>query len=262
MDYTEIFLSIFIYSAVFYFLKTAFIKKTTCFIKKIVFGLLFFFIIAFVYLMTFIDEKQVSLSKVIIIIFLLILVSAWIFISYRKKDLDVKIESKDHILKIKGFTNIRGFKLISLLMLIVSFNLVTMIIIVTELKEVNAWIIGNIIVLILLIFWNIVFRIFLKIKVINNESIIIFNDQSYMKYDITRKFYFNLPKLLGNDEYTIKRSYKMNLIEDNVQSILWIYQISDYHIKQADDFFEPLLDLFKKDLGQSVNARLDRIVKK
>jgi len=106
--------------------------------------------------------------------------------------------------------------------------------------------------------WNVLYFVDQKKKNISNEGVIIYNDRSYVKYDVTNKALINLKKLIRKNVSVVKeRSFITYLTKDKVNSLIWIFYVEDLNLEEDDSFDDEFYQLFKNIEGIYVEINMD-----
>lgn len=223
-------------------------KKDRSLKRDLISSYIFFAIILVLNLLYIIEEKGEILEKVISVI--MFLVTFNLIIVYRNRR-----TSSNNLLRT---TYLKGKKIKYVLSSLLLIIVLTILINNNGFKDYIFMTILTIISLFVSITWNVFYFADQKKKNISNEGVIIYNDRSYVKYDVTNKALINLKKLIRENVSVVKeRSFITYLTKDKINSLIWIFYVEDLNLEEDDSFDNKLYQLFKNIEGIYVEINMD-----
>ena len=114
------------------------------------------------------------------------------------------------------------------------------------------------IIFILSIVWNIIYIKDFKKKNITKEIVMVYNNHSYIQYDVSNKLLINLKKLLKlNSNIAIEKSFMIFLKENSGNKLIWTFYTYDIDIERDENFDKDFFNKFYNIDGRYVEMNLE-----
>ena len=143
--------------------------------------------------------------------------------------------------KLNMYTYLKGYKFMLVGISFLMFLVTVFTLWLNDFKFLNAPFIISALLTIFFIVMFIIYLVKLKEKGYKSESIIFFNQESYIEYDVT-----NLRKVnLANYPYLLSGTnaqFNIVLFHEDIKTLVWVFKVLDKNIL-TDNFNKELLDL-------------------
>lgn len=242
MDFGSIILVLLIYIGLFYLLKSVINKNNNSYKRKVIFSYSFFGFILFVSLISYLgDRGKFIWDDVRTISLFFIFINTWLFLDYRKSNL-----LNNEKVRIFRFTYLKGVKLITIIVPVFFTFLLFIILIINDFKAINGVAVLSIILIILSFFWALLYFRNLKLNKFKSESIIIYTDDTYIKYELFNKTFFRLSKIIDQSySVDLKKSFILYLTQNNSKEFVWVIYLEKTTLKDNSNNNKELLEILK-----------------
>ncbi|VEU80660.1 Uncharacterised protein [Haploplasma axanthum] len=239
--------------AVFFLLRSQIAKEKT-YRGRMIFSVIYASIIViFLLVMMFNEENKINNRDYIItIIYTIFFITAFNIFDYYKNKETLNITNKG--IRLKRFTVLKGYRVISLSVLMLNIIILLLNLFINDFKRINELTISLIIILVIVTIWNIIIMIDLKKSGFKKETVIIFNNNTYIEYDVTKKWVLNLRKYLKN--INAINSFRFHIIENEKVRISWVYYVKNDLDKQKE-INKYLFNLLLNNEDKVVTVNLD-----
>lgn len=164
-----------------------------------------------------------------------------VFLDYRKSNL-----LNNEKVRIFRFTYLKGVKLITIIVPVFFTFLLFIILIINDFKAINGVAVLSIILIILSLFWALLYFRNLKLNKFKSESIIIYTDDTYIKYELFNKTFFRLSKIIDQSySVDLKKSFILYLTQNNSKEFVWVIYLEKTTLKDNSNNNKELLEILK-----------------
>lgn len=258
MDFESIIITLLIYIGIYFLLKSVIIKNDTSFKVKTIFSYVFLGFVLLVSIISLIADKDKNiLNEIISTGLFFIFINLLLFKDYHKNSSNIEN------IKMFRFTYLKSVKILTILMPILFSLFLIYILWINDFKLVNFMSLLTIILLVLSLFWVLLYFRNMTINKFKRESIIIYNGKSYMKYDLSKKKYFKLSKLVDKTyKIILKKSFIIYLTENSTKEFVWLVHLEKFNIDNSDNNSTILLELLENLECKIVDINIDNYSRK
>lgn len=252
MNYESAIIKYVVYMIVYFLLRSIVDKQNRSLKKMVFFSYGLFLAIVFLSGLAYIDEPNKNVIEDVVslgMFFLTLNILLSYYNKYNKDDLNKNIIKST-------YTN--GRKLIYILSSFLSLLILILLLINTSFKTISFSIVLLTIIFILSIVWNIIYIKDFKKKNITKEIVMVYNNHSYIQYDVSNKLLINLKKLLKlNSNIAIEKSFMIFLKENSGNKLIWTFYTYDIDIERDENFDKDFFNKFYNIDGRYVEMNLE-----
>lgn len=223
MNYESMIIEYIVSLGVYLFLNNTIFKESN-FKTKTIFSYSLFLVITVLKALSYLDENDNKLIEDIIL--LSTLISSLNIILY------LNYNSQSNI-NVKKLTYLKGRKILYVTLNVLSFLILIISLISTDFKSYSGLTIVLTVLFIGSVIWSLYYFREQTKQNFTKEIIMIYNDLTYVRYDVSKNIYFNLYKLVKS-RYNISKeeSFMIYLKEDNVNKLVWNFYSPDIVIEK------------------------------